>query len=86
MIQITYAPSFLRQLKKLPKNIQTEAKKKIALFENSPRNPILRMHKLHGYLKGRLSFSINSKYRVIFSWNSQTEVIFLFIGTHDIYT
>jgi mRNA-degrading endonuclease YafQ of YafQ-DinJ toxin-antitoxin module len=85
MIEIIYAPSFLKQFNKLESRLQDELEEKILLFIESPKHTSLHVHKLHGELKGKLSFSINYKYRVIFSWASRTSAEFLAIGNHDVY-
>lgn len=85
MPKISYKPSFIRQLKKLPKALQEEAKEKIVLFKESPNHSMLKVHKLKGRLKNRLSFSVNYSYRIIFQYHSEQEVILLAIGDHQNY-
>jgi mRNA-degrading endonuclease RelE of RelBE toxin-antitoxin system len=45
-MKIAYHPSFLRQFKKLSKDLQTEAKEKVKVFEKDHRDPVLKLHKL----------------------------------------
>ncbi len=84
MIKVAYHPSFIRQFKKLPLNLQLEIKGKIELFEQDPYNSSLKTHKLHGRLKDDYSFSVNYSYRIIFRL-PRDEALFLEIGTHDMY-
>jgi len=45
----------------------------------------LNTHALSGELEGRWSFSVNYHYRIIFRFYDEKTVIFLMIGTHEIY-
>ena len=85
MIKISYKPTFIRQLKKLPEPLQIEAKEKIKLLEEDPDTPSLKVHKLKGRLKGRLSFSVNYSYRILFQYYTKQEIVLLNIGDHQIY-
>ncbi len=84
-MNIFYAPPFFRQLKKLEKDLQEEVFERIELFENNPKNTILKVHKLQGRLKGRYSFSINYKTRIVSTYRSEKDVVFLAVGNHDVY-
>lgn len=83
-MEIIYAPSFLNRFKKLPQKLQTEVFEKVDLFKNKVNHESLKVHKLKGRLKGRSSFSVNYKVRIIFKKERQ-EFHFLDIGSHDIY-
>lgn len=84
-MEIIYAPSYIRQYKKLPVEIREEAKEKIELFKSEPDHPFLKTHKLTGILKNRWSFSVNYSYRVVFQYLKKDAVAFLAIGNHDVY-
>ncbi len=85
-MEIAFSPQFRRQFKKLPKALQEEALEKMEFFRDNSSHAILRVHKLQGRLDGRLSFSVNYKYRVVFQWEKQNKsAIFLAIGDHAIY-
>jgi toxin HigB-1 len=83
-MQIIYAPSFLNRFKKLHKKLQEEAFEKIDLFKNKKNHQVLKVHKLKGRLRGRYSFSVNYKVRILFK-KKGNEFHFLDIGDHDIY-
>ena len=82
--RVYYHPQFRRSLLALPKEVQKIADRKIFLFKNNPFKGILKTHKLSGKLNNHWSFTIKSQYRVIFIFDNN-DVIFLDIGSHDIY-
>ncbi len=84
-MHIAYTPAFQRQLHTLPTMLQEEALEKIALFKNSANHQQLKVHKLHGPLRGRFSFSVNYKHRIVFSYLSKGEVVLHAIGDHEVY-
>ncbi len=61
------------------------AQKKERLFKESPFAPNLETHKLHGKDKDGWAFSIDRKYRIKFVFVAENKVLFLDVGTHDIY-
>jgi len=84
-MEIRYKASFLREFKKLPSEIQDEAKQKIQLFADPINHEQLKMHKLKGKLKDFYSFSVTYSHRIVFGYESSEIVVFISIGTHDIY-
>lgn len=85
MLEVYYTKSFVKQVKVLPKELQEEVIEKIELFKNIENHKILKVHKLHGRIKDRYSFSVNYKFRIIFVWKDKTTAILLVIGDHSIY-
>ena len=83
-MKILYKPTFIRQYKKLPKNLQIEIKEKIELFKKNPKHPFLKTHKLKGKLKNFFSFSVNYEYRIVFQYNKKNTVLFA-VGDHSVY-
>ena len=82
---VSFSPSFLKKAGKLPPSLQDEIDDKISLFKEDSSHPFLKTHKLHGYLRGKWSFSVNYKYRIIFEYLSKDEVKLLAVGSHSIY-
>lgn len=80
-------PTFNRHYAKLPKKLKTLAKEKERIFRTEPYHPSLRTHQLNGKDLGAWAFWINQKYRIkfVFLDESRTSVLFLDVGTHDIY-
>lgn len=84
-MHVTYLPKFIKKFNTLPQQLQDEVVEKIELFKDSKNHESLRVHKLHGRFKDCYSFSVNYKYRIIFTWTSDTEASLLAIGDHSIY-
>jgi len=85
MIEIEYAPSFLKQLKKCEKRLQEEATEKIKLFRDRANHKMLEVHKLKGKLAGKYGFSVNYRDRVVFKWLADNTAGLLAIGDHSVY-
>lgn len=85
MVQVSFAPSFVRQYNKLSTDLQDEVADKIELLKNGANSKTLKIHKLHGGLRNCYGLSINYRIRVIFSFLDKKEVVCLFVGGHDIY-
>jgi len=85
MIAIRVSSKFERQYKKLSNNIKNVAKNKERIFRINPFDPRLDTHKLHGKDKDMWSFSVTRSYRIKFIFLAKVSILFLEIGTHDIY-
>ena len=98
--RIDYSGKFLKSLEKLPKRIieQAELKEKIVeehsffstlryarVFKENAFDPRLKTHKLSGQEKECWAFWVNYFYRIKFIFLNDEEVLFLGIGTHEIY-
>ena len=83
-MNIYYHPRFKASYQKLSCEIKIKAEFKESIFRGNPFNPLLKTHKLHGKLKDYWSFSVNKTYRIIFEFHN-SDIIFLDIGTHELY-
>lgn len=84
-MKVAYTPAFERQFHALDTALQEDALEKINFFKDIANHRQLKVHKLHGQLRGRFSFSVNYKYRIVFAYLSKDEVILHTIGDHDVY-
>ena len=84
-MDIYYSPEFIRCFKKLPKELKLKAIEKEKIFRKNYLDPRLKTHKLSGKLCGYLSFSIDFKNRIIFSFVNEKLVYFHSVGSHDVY-
>jgi mRNA-degrading endonuclease YafQ of YafQ-DinJ toxin-antitoxin module len=66
----------------LPSDTQKRALGKLALYEDDPRYPSLRVKKLEG-VEGIWELSVTTNYRITFQ-RKGTMVLLRNIGTHDI--
>ena len=77
---------FEKHYRKLPKRVKEEAKKRERVFREHPFHSTLRTHKLHGVEKEAYAFWISYSYRIKFIFLDEESVLFLDVGTHDIYS
>lgn len=84
-MRVEYSPTFLKHAEQLPAKIVKLAERKEQLFRADPFHPSLETHKLHGKDRDLWAFSINRKYRIKFLFLADDRVLFLDVGTHDIY-
>ena len=76
---------FDKHYRTLAATIKESAKEKERVFRSNPHDSRLRTHKLHGKEKGVWAFWINQKYRIKFIFLDEHSVLFLDVGTHDMY-
>ena len=84
-MDIIYTAEFMRQYKKLPRDVKIGAVKKETIFKKNPFDPRLKAHKLEGKLKNFWAFSISFSHRIVYEFGKGRIVYFHSIGTHDIY-
>ncbi len=83
MINIRYAPTFVRMYKKIDDNLQHEVKEKIELFKDKKNHESLKVHKLK-IPENTYSFRVNYKIRVVFEYEDKENTVnLLYIGGHD---
>jgi addiction module RelE/StbE family toxin len=83
--EIHYSKKFIKEIKKLSKEIFDLAIKKEEIFRINPLHPSLRLHELHGKFKGIWSISLTNNYRIIFERMPNGDILFISVGKHDIY-
>lgn len=82
--KILFSSDFVKQFKKLPKQIQNKYYKKEKIFKINPFESSLKTHQLGGKLKNSLAFYIDYHYRVVFQMEGDV-FVFVQVGTHEIY-
>ncbi|MEK7083028.1 MAG: type II toxin-antitoxin system mRNA interferase toxin, RelE/StbE family [Patescibacteria group bacterium] len=83
--RIDTSARFEKEFNRLPKYIKKLAHKKDALFRMNAFHPSLETHKLNGLLKDDWAYSVNEHYRVHFYFVNDHTVVYISIGTHEIY-
>ena len=78
---------YRRSFSRLGPQLQRLAKQRISLFRQQPFDPKLDTHRLHGKLASQWSFSVDSRYRILFEYldKKKSELVFLDIGDHSLY-
>jgi mRNA-degrading endonuclease YafQ of YafQ-DinJ toxin-antitoxin module len=82
---IELSSRYKKSFRRLHHRIQRKAILKIKIFRENPFNPQLRTHPLSGKEKECWAFWIDYYYRIKFIFLDSDEILFLDIGTHDIY-
>jgi len=85
MIYIERTSAFKKKYKRIPKRIKQKAKKMEVIFQEKPFDARLRIHQLHGQKRTAWAYSIDHSYRIIFVFINKDTVLYLDIGTHEIY-
>lgn len=84
-MDIFYTPRFTKTFRKIPKKIQLLAIKKEKIFLENLHDPRLNTHALSGEMSEYWSFSVNYQYRIVFCFIENNNVLFIVIGTHEVY-
>ena len=85
-MEIFYKPSFVRAFQRLEKDLQDEVIEKVTRFKDVNSHKSLKVHALHGELKGFYSFSVNYRYRIVFVFaRGKREAHLIAIGDHKVY-
>jgi len=82
--QILYSPEFIKNWKKVSKEIQKKATEKEKIFRQNCFHPSLKTHKLKGQLANLWSFSVDYHWRIVFYLEGD-KAVFTTIGTHKVY-
>ena len=83
--RVFLSPRFEKEFIRIPGRIQNLAKKKDTLFRQDAFCSSLDTHKLGGDLKDTWAYSVNKQYRVHFYFVDAYTVMYVNIGTHEIY-
>lgn len=81
-----FSPSVQKELEKIQRKdrkLANRIEKQIVLFEENPKHPSLRTHKLAGTIDNMWSISITMSIRMVYVLLDRNSVIFVKIGTHD---
>lgn len=73
----------IRKIQKKEKRLALRIEKQIALFEENPKHPSLRIHKLSSTINSMWSISITMSIRMVYILIDTKTALFIRIGTHD---
>lgn len=65
------------------KKLISQTEERIALFKSDPKNSLLKDHRLTGAKKKLRAFSVTGNIRIVYLPVSDTEVVFIDIGSHN---
>ena len=83
MFEIVVATEFKKRYQLLPLLIRKKAQKQERLFVRNPFHPSLHAEKLEPRERQLWSFRIDRKYRIVFRFLDQKQVLFMTVGQHD---
>jgi len=83
--RIDTSAHFEKEFSRLSKCIQKLAYNKDALFRTDAFHPSLETHKFGGVLEDDWAYSVNERYRAHFYFVDDHTVLYINIGTHEIY-
>lgn len=81
-----FSPLIQSELKKIyskDRKLAIRIEKQIVLFEENPKHPSLRTHKLIGTMSNMWSISITMSIRMVYLLIAEDTALFIKIGTHD---
>jgi mRNA-degrading endonuclease YafQ of YafQ-DinJ toxin-antitoxin module len=82
---IYYTSKFGRNFRRLDRKVQIKAARKEKIFRQNPFDPRLKTHRLKGVWRDFYSFSVDYRYRIVFTFESRDKVTFVDIGDHSVY-
>lgn len=84
MKRLTFSPTFQKKLKLIhrkDKILIEKIRKQLLLFQENPKHPSLRIHKLKGDLQNTWSLSVTISFRLLYI--EATDYYFFDMGEHD---
>ncbi len=84
-MEIYYSSKFAREYRRISLTIKKSAEKAEEIFCKNPDDSRLKTHKLHGKYRKYYAFWVNNEYRIMFQFLKNNSVVFINIGTHEIY-
>ena len=75
-------PKFIRQLKKLPSDVQGMVKEKLKILQEDPSHPSLRTKRHNS--SGHFESSINMNYRIIWDYEEESIILLIMVGDHSV--
>ena len=85
MIEIVFTPAFDRAVRKLDAALLEEVSDTVEKLKNARQHEGLKIHKLHGRLKGLQSASVDYRHRIVFQWVTKSRILLLDFGDHSVY-
>lgn len=85
ILQTHASKQYIKSFKKLPEEIHALLVEREKIFMADPFDNRLKTHHLSGKLSHVWSYSVNYHYRVLFKFIGKQVVLYLDVGTHEVY-
>jgi mRNA-degrading endonuclease YafQ of YafQ-DinJ toxin-antitoxin module len=85
MIEVEYTATFIKMVQRLEKDLREDVYERVEGLRDPKNHARLKVHALHGALKGFYGFSVNYKLRIVFEKKSSKKFLLHFVGGHEIY-
>jgi addiction module RelE/StbE family toxin len=82
-MQVNFKPKFVKQYNKLSHKMQKQFDERLELFIEDPTTYLLNVHSLKGKYAGFWSINISGDLRAIYTYEGDTIIVFMLIGTHS---
>ena len=83
---VSFTPKFIKMAAKLDKSLQAKTEKAAVDLETEANHKNLKVHKLKGHFKDKYSCSLDYKNRIVFEYFTDSEIVLLAVGSHDLYS
>lgn len=86
IMKVKFSPSVQKGIEEIyqkERKLADRIEKQIALFEENPKHPSLRTHKLSGTVNNLWSISITMSIRMVYVLLNNNTALFVKIGKHD---
>lgn len=82
-MEVRFRAKFKKQYAKLQPPIKKQVKDRIQLLIEEPTAYLLNVHSLKGKYAGLWSINVSGDLRAIYTYDGDTIIVFLLIGTHS---
>jgi mRNA-degrading endonuclease RelE of RelBE toxin-antitoxin system len=82
-MEIFATDEFKKRYRKLPIKTKKKAEKQVEIFKENSLHPLLNLEKLEPKNKQAWSIRVDKKYRIIFRFLDNNDVLLLTVGPHD---
>ena len=82
-MKLEYSRSFIKQMKKAPKNIQKAVRGRLGIFVSDKFHPLLNKHALQGNYRSFRSINISGDWRAVYRETDMGTAYFEALGTHS---
>lgn len=82
-MQVNFKPKFVKQYNQLSHKMQKQFDERLELFIEDPTTYLLNVHSLKGKYAGFWSINISGDLQAIYTYEGDTIIVFLLIGTHS---